>query len=663
MLKSRRLSDIKYARIALQGNEPKGPSPSRPATSFFSFLFRAKMGPMKYFKWWILDIILTILLLVVLLLEGLIGLNIDISNPLLSTVAIIGTLPVLWSAIKVIFSRKISIDLLASIALIFSLIQHEWLSAIFINLMLTSARLLLAYNEARARKNLEHLLKLKPKNIKIKTEEGVTEINYSDLKVGDIVIVDLGERVPVDGVVLFGVASLDESSLTGESIPVNKTVGDEVLSSGLIVSGNLMIRTEKVAGDTTLEKIIKMVEQAQIDKPDIHTVAEKFATWYLAIIFLGTIILYFFTQSLGLILAVLLVVCADDIAVAMPLTFLSAVSFSARKGIIIKGASFLEALRDVKVIFVDKTNTLTKGKLRVERFVSASENQDQILKYISTCAALSDHPISKAIVIFFSGLGKKAKMPDSFSEVSGNGIRATFDKKEVVFGKQSFLETNKVKILPEVLTEVGREEERGFNVTFVAHDGNYIGYFVIADEIKGNIKESMEELKSLGVERIIMLTGDNERVAKRIKEVTGITDYYANLLPEQKLDHIKNSLSDKYKVAMIGDGINDAAALSLSDVGIAMGGLGSDVAIESADVVLARDDFSRVPEMIKISKYVMKIAEQDFVIWGITNIFGLVLVFMGILGPTGASAYNFLTDFLPLINSTRVFQVYLKERL
>ena len=160
-----------------------------------------------------------------------------------------------------------------------------------------------------------------------------------------------------------------------------------------------------------------------------------------------------------------------------------------------------------------------------------------------------------------------------------------------------------------------------------------------------------------------MLTGDNERVAKRIKEATGITDFYANLLPEQKLVHIKESLSKKYKVAMIGDGINDAAALSLADVGIAMGIAGYDVAIESADVVLVKDDFSRVPEMIKTSKYVMKIAEQDFWIWGITNVAGLALVFMGILAPTGASAYNFLTDFLPLFNSTRIFQVYLKERL
>ncbi|MDD5152838.1 MAG: cation-translocating P-type ATPase [Candidatus Pacebacteria bacterium] len=619
---------------------------------------------MKYFKWWILDIILTVFLFAVLFLEGLKNLHFEIGNPLISAVAIVGTVPVIYSAIRSVYNKKISIDLLASIALIFSLVQHEWLSAIFINLMLTSARLLLAYNEARARRNLDHLLKLKPKTIKIKTEDGIVEIKYSDVKVGDIVLVDLGERVPVDGTVLSGTASLDESSLTGESIPVNKKAGNKVASSSLVVSGNLMIKTEKAEGDTTLEKIIKMVEKAQIDKPDIHTVADKFATWYLTAIFSITIILFFFTKNVSLVLAVLLVVCADDIAVAMPLTFLTAISFCARKGIIIKGASFLEALRDVKVVFVDKTGTLTKGKLKVERFVSDSKDQTSALKYAGICSELSDHPMSKAIVAFSANLKEKnEKMPDSFNETSGNGVLAIFDKKELVFGKQSFLEMNKVKISEDILSKAKEEEEKGFNVTFLSYDGVYIGYFVIADEVKENIKDSIEKLKLLGVEKIIMLTGDNERVAKRIKEVAGITGYYANLLPAQKLEHIRESLNKKYKVAMVGDGINDAAALSLADVGIAMGAIGYDVAIESADIVLVKDDFSRVPEMIEISKYVMKIAEQDFWIWGFSNLAGLGLVFTGILAPTGASAFNFLTDFLPLINSTRVFQVYLKNRI
>jgi len=609
------------------------------------------------------DLILLAFLLFVLILEGIRFYNIQIPNPLLSIVAVIGTIPVIWSALKIIWSRRVSVDLLASIALIFSLIQGEWLSAIFINLMLTSARLLLAYNEARAKRNLESLLKLKPKQIKVERDGKIVEVKYSEVKVGDTVIVDLGERIPVDGVILSGQASIDESSLTGESLPVNKMPGDKVVSSGLVVSGNLMIKTEKVAGDTTLEKIIKMVEQAQIDKPDIHTTAEKFATWYLIIIFLATVILYFYTHNLVLILAVLLVVCADDIAVAMPLTFLSAISFCARKGIIIKGTSFLEALPKVKIIFVDKTGTLTKGKLKVETFVCDLPNKDSILKLAGICAELSDHPVSKAIARFALAGGKIVnEKPETFNEISGNGLKAIFKEGEFIFGKISYLQANKIDISETVLSEIKLVEQEGLSVTVISYLGKFAGYFAIADEIKENVKKSIQELKDLGVEKIIMLTGDNEAVAKRIKEMTGITDYYANLLPEQKLEAIRKSLNKDYRVAMIGDGINDAAALSLADVGIAMGGIGYDVAIESADVVLMKDDFSRVPEMIKISKYVLKIAQQDFWIWGFTNIAGLALVFTGVLLPTGASAYNFLTDFLPLFNSTRIFQVYLKER-
>ena len=609
------------------------------------------------------DIVLMILLLFVLLVEGIKFLKFPLSNPLLSIIAFVSTIPVIWSAIKIIKSRKVSVDMLAAIALIFSLIQHEWLSAIFINLMLTSARLLLAYNETKAKRNLESLLKLKPVKIKVERLGKIVEVKPSEVQIGDIVVVDLGERVPVDGTIISGSASIDESSLTGESIPVNKAPGDKVASSGLIVSGNLMIKTEKVAGDTTIETIIKMVEQAQVDKPDIHTAAEKFATWYLIIIFLGTIILYFSTHNTTLILAILLVVCADDIAVAMPLTFLSAISFSAKKGIIIKGSSFIEALPKVKIIFVDKTGTLTKGKLKVEDFVCDLADKNTILKYSGICASLSDHPVSKAITKFaFKDDKTPNESPKTFKEISGNGMSAIFDNKEFVFGKLSFLLDKNINIPKEDLEKIKLAEESGFNTTVISYENNYCGYFKIADEIKENVKKSIEDLKTLGVEQIIMLTGDNESVAKRIKEMTGITGYYANLLPGEKLEHIKKSLNKDYKVAMIGDGINDAAALSLADIGIAMGGIGYDVAIESADVVLIKDDFSRIPELMKISKYVLEIAQQDFWIWGFSNLAGLALVFGGILAPTGASAFNFLTDFLPIINSSRIFKVYLKRR-
>ena len=589
----------------------------------------------------------------------------------LITIAIIATLPVIFSAYNALLNKKISVDLLASIALVFALLSHEWISAIFINLMLTSARIFLTYNEARARKNIEGLLKLKPKKIKIRIDGGkIIEIDPKNVKVGDLIVVDLGERIPVDGKVVSGDATVDEASLTGESMPVSKTKDDKVFSSTLVVTGNLLVETEKIGAETTLEKIIRLVEQAQIDKPDIHTSAEKFTTWYLILVFVGVFVVYFITKDLIFVLAILLVVCADDVAVAIPLTFLTAINYCSKNGIIVKGASYLEALRDVKVVFLDKTGTITKGELKVEKFVCDTlicndKDKEKILKYSGILAILSDHPISKAILNYIESDKERDTgtiTPDYFSENSGRGISAVFKGERLILGNERYIEENGVKITDEMRKNILKEENEGFNTTLISLGNELKGFFVIADEIKSNIKKGIEELKNLGVERIIMLTGDNERVAKRISESVGVTEYHADLLPDQKYDFIKKTISKNYKTVMVGDGINDAASLTLADIGIAMGAIGYDVAIESANIVLMKDDFSKIPDLIRLSKYVMKISNQDFVIWGISNVLGLGLVFAGILAPTGASAYNFITDFFPLMNSTRIFSLYMKER-
>ena len=337
---------------------------------------------------------------------------------------------------------------------------------------------------------------------------------------------------------------------------------------------------------------------------------------------------------------------------------------------IIKGASYLEILKDVKVIFVDKTGTLTKGKLKVEKFVCDNNicnltDKKKILKYSGILAMLSDHPISKAIVNFIESDKEEdvgVTTPDSFQEYGGKGILGVFQGEKIILGKVSYLQENSIKITDEVERQILVEEENGFNTTLISLNGELKGFFVIADEIKLDIKDDIEELKKVGVERIIMLTGDNERVAKRISNSLGLTEFHANLLPSEKYDFIKNTISDKYKTMMVGDGINDAASLSLSDIGVAMGAIGYDVAIESADIILMKDDFSKIPDLIRLSKYVMKISNQDFMLWGISNVIGLALVFIGILKPTGASAYNFITDFFPLINSTRIFRLYIKRK-
>ena len=588
----------------------------------------------------------------------------QISYYLLISASVLGTLPVLYSAYKALLTRKISVDLLASVALIFSLLSHEWMSAVFINLMLTSARVFMSYNEARARKNIDGLLKMKPAKIKVERGGTVKEILPEEVLIGDFVLVDLGERVPVDGEVISGEADVNESSLTGESLPVAKTKGSKAWSSTLVMSGHLTIKAEKVGTETTLEKIIKMVEGAQLEKPDIHTTAEKFASIYLVLVFAGSIVLLFFHFNLKMILAVMLVVCADDVAVAVPLAFLTAVSFCAKNGAIVKGASYLEALGRVKVIFVDKTGTLTKGKLKVEKFYcGAGAVCNDLASLSKTIAEQSDHPISKAILEYidedYKTVDEEVKKTQ---EIPGKGVIAEIGGKKILLGRPSFAEEFGFVISEDLHKKISTEEEQGFNVTVVGVGGYIQGYFVLSDELKPDIAENIAELKMLGVEKIIMLTGDNERVAKRLADQLGVTHFYPNLLPEQKLAYIKKELNPKYKVAMVGDGVNDAAALSLADVGISMGSIGMDVAIESSDIVLMKDDFSEIAKLIRVSKYTLQITNQDFWIWGASNLIGLGLVFTGVLLPTGAALYNFLTDFLPLTNSVRIFSLYIKKK-
>ncbi len=260
-----------------------------------------------------------------------------------------------------------------------------------------------------------------------------------------------------------------------------------------------------------------------------------------------------------------------------------------------------------------------------------------------------------------------APEPDDFEEISGQGSRAVWQNKEIISGKLSFLKERKIDISPRDLEQINIAKEKGFNVTLVAYDRHLICAAILADELRPQTKEAILELKKLGIEKIIMLTGDNEKIAQNIAHKLGIDEFHANLLPQDKISYLKKYLNKKYKVAMIGDGVNDAAALALADIGIAMGAIGSDVSIETADIALMKDDLSKVPEIIKLANYCVSVARQNFWIWGILNAVGLAAVFggdsVGYLAPAGAAAFNFVTDFIPLANSMKLFRLHIKNNL
>lgn len=568
------------------------------------------------------------------------------------------TIPVVISAFNSLKNKKVGVDLLASIALFVSIIHQEWASVAFINLMITSARIFGDYTQNRADSAIKSLMKLRPEKVKVKEGKEIITLPVEKVKIGDIVIVETGDRIPIDGVVIQGEGSVDQSSLTGESLPVSKTVGQKVFSSTLNLSGSFLIKTEKVGKDTTFEKIISLIQEAQEQKQGIQGVADKFATIYIIVTLSGSIILFALTQNLNLILSVLLVACADDIAVAIPMAFWGAIAKLAKQGIIIKGGSFLEGLSQLETVIFDKTGTLTKGVVKAEKIICFGGFKSNLaLSLIAGVESVSEHPIAKAITQHAKNDGMKIEAPDKFEEVAGFGIRATKGKYKLVAGNLKFLKVEKVKVKKEEIKVSQSYQQQGYQVVFLGVNGRLSASIVLADQIRPEARAAVSSLKNFGVKNIIMLTGDNELVAERVAKEIGIVEFHASLLPQDKLNFIKEyKKNHNGKIGMVGDGVNDAASLKLADVGIAMGAIGADSAIESADIALMQDNLLKLTTAIKYSKQTRNISKENFFIWGAVNAVGLALVFGSVIGPQGAAFWNFITDFFPIFNALRIFR-------
>ena len=579
-----------------------------------------------------------------------------LENTLLIALSYIAVVPVVYSALRALVKRKVTIDLLASIALIFTFIQGQWVSAVFINLMLASARLFSAYTERRTENIISSLLKLRPTTVTMQVGETVKNIPLADVKIGDLIIVESGNRIPIDGVVTQGQASIDQSTLTGESQPISKKTGDMVFSSTLNTYGSVIVRVEKIGSDTTLEKMIALVDEASRAKTKTETMADKFSAWYIIIMLIGSIIIYFVTKDLNIVLGVLLVTCADDIAVAVPLGFTVAIAKAAKHGIIVKGSAVMERVRDIDVFVTDKTGTLTKSASKIVGLKKYGNFSDEeFYKILSVCVADSKHPTSLAIANYLKGKGVELIAPDEVQEHPGDGIIVKENNITYAEGKLSFIKKLGAEVSAEIELEIINVEKAGLSVSIISKENIIIGYLSYEDDIKKYVKESIIESKEMGVKSWLMLTGDNEYVAHRVADFVGIDDFKANLTPEGKLNEIKALKAQGLKIAMMGDGVNDAASLALADVSFSMGAIGSDASIEAADITLMHDDVRRVPEAILLSKESIRIVKQNFAIWAVSNVLGLFLVFSGRIGPMGASLFNFITDFIPILN---VFQIY-----
>jgi Cd2+/Zn2+-exporting ATPase len=598
------------------------------------------------------------------------GLVVDISRLLpasqsvnfLIFLSILGTLPIIASALRALHKRRLTIDLLASIALVFSLVAKAWYSAVFINLMIASARIFERYTANRTRNIIRQLLKRKPLKVKVQFNHDVKIIPIEEVKIGDLIVIESGDQIPVDGIVVSGQGAINQATLTGESEPVLKKPGDEVYSATVNESGSFIIKTEKIGENTTLAKIIRLVDAASRMKTAEESVADKFVTWYIVLTLIGSTVIYFSTRNVNLVLSLLLVVCADDIAISVPLSFTGAIARAAKEGAVVKGAIFLESLSRVKTLITDKTGTLTRGRPQVIAIEPVGISDIEFLKLLGMAETYSKHPTAKATIQYLKLKNIPVILPESFEEIPGEGICVQYQKNTVCAGKIDYLKQQGVEITADFEKIAMIAKDSGASITSLGVNNKFSGIIFFEDQLRPFARAIVKHTKEFGVERWVMLTGDNERVASKVAQEVGIDVFKANLKPEDKVRAIAELKKQYGPVAMIGDGVNDAAALAAADLSIAMGAIGSDAAIETADIALMSDNLRVIPKLMDLSEITLSIVNQDFWIWGITNTLGVFLVLAGVLGPIGASFFNFVTDFIPIMNSLKIIKVRLKHR-
>lgn len=487
----------------------------------------------------------------------------------------------------------------------------------------------------RSRKSITALMDIRPDFATVNKNGELVTVDPESVSIGEVIVVKPGEKIPLDGIVIDGESTLDTKALTGESVPRTVHRGDEALSGCINQSGVLTVRVTKAFGESTVAKIIDLVENASSRKAPTENFITTFARYYTpVVVILAAILAIVPPLALGgdwiewirRGMVFLVISCPCALVISIPLTFFGGIGAASKHGVLVKGSNYLEALNHVGTVVFDKTGTLTKGFFNVTDIISANGfTNEQILEYAALAESFSNHPIAKSILSAYGKEVDQATITD-YKEISGHGIRVVVDGRKVLAGNTKLMATEKVSYA--VCDKVGTK-------VYVAIDGEYAGCILISDEIKADSKKTIFDLKRNGIEKIVMLTGDDEKIGKAVAEELNLDEYYAELLPDQKverlelLDHKKRSGS---KLAFIGDGINDAPVLARADVGIAMGGLGSDAAIEAADVVLITDEPSKLVEAIGVAKATKRIVIQNIVIS--LTVKGLLLV-LGALGIAG----------------------------
>ena len=598
-------------------------------------------------------IITTIILFAITFIPSL-NSNIKISLYIISYLVIGGD--ILINAIKNIFKGELfDENFLMSLATVGALVIGEYPEAIAVMLFYQIGELFQDMAVEKSKANITKLMDIRPDFANIEHNGNLVQVSPEKINIGDIIVVKPGEKIPLDGIIVYGKSSLNTTALTGESIPRSVNVDDEVLSGCINLSCLIKIKTTSTFGDSTVSKILDLVENADNSKANTEKFITKFAKIYTPVVVILAVLLAVipslitgeWLEWINRSLIFLVISCPCALVVSVPLSFFAGIGGASKNGVLIKGANYLEALANVNTIVFDKTGTLTKGNFKVVAIHPEKITEEKLLEIATLAEQFSTHPISISLKNEYSKELDKNRVKD-IEDIPGKGIKATVDKKQVYIGND--------KLMKYIDVHYENCEKEG-TISHIVIDGEYAGHIVITDEIKPTSKTALNELKNLGVAKTVMLTGDKKEVGESIGFELGLDEIKTELLPVNKVEEverlIKSKNNDKEKIAFVGDGINDALVLKRCDIGISMGGLGSDAAIEASDIVLMNDDPSSIAKAIKISRKTLKIVRQNIIFALAVKLIVLILGALGIANMWEAVFADVGVSFIAILNALR----------
>lgn len=555
-------------------------------------------------------------------------------------------IPMLYSAVRKLVKNKgitrISSALLISVAMIASIVVGDLFAAGEIAFIMAIGEILEDKTTQRAKKGLKKLISLAPDTGRLITEGNEKVITAEEIKAGDILRVLPGEKIPVDGEIISGETSVDQSVMTGESLPVEKETGDSVFCGTINRFGAIDIRASRVGEDSSLQKLIRMVKDAENKKAPMQRTADKWASWLVPVALVLAVIAGLVRQDIVAAVTVLVVFCPCALVLATPTAIMAAIGQATKHGVIVKSGEALEKMGRVDTIAFDKTGTLTYGRLAVSDVVSFDDsiNKEQLLLFAASAESKSEHPLGKAIV-------EKAKSENislieakKFRMSAGKGIVAEIGENIICCGNEKYIKENSTEISQNVAESLEKLRNQGKAIVLVASDGKTVGIIALSDILRPDSETVIESLSKLETD-CVLLTGDSKTAANYFAQKVGISDTRAELMPEEKVESISQLQQSGKTVCMIGDGVNDAPALKTADVGVAMGTMGSDIAVEAADIALMGDDISKIPYLKKLSNVTLRTIKFSISLSLLINLVAIVLSFLGILNPTiGALVHN-----------------------